>query len=156
MRRLALLLGMLAMMPMSLFAATLFKMGQAEIITEDYQLAAWNNVKYVNYIPGELLTVTLSYAYVSDAPISLIGISQRMPMPFTPNGTKGVIAVVEQTADSITFQVAFTQFKGKGKKLKGVSHLDLIFDLGADYDGDGANDILKVGVQVSASTASTP
>jgi len=137
-------------------AADLFKVGQTTITTEDYTLVVDNNVKFVKYVPGEVLSVTLAYSYVSANTITVDALSQRAPQPFTPKGTKGTFAVTGETADSVTFDIAFTTLKSMGKKKAGVAHLDWVFDLGVDSDLDGNNDTLKVGVQVSVSTAARP
>ena len=140
----------------SVNAADLFKVGQTTITTEDYTLTVDNNFKFVNYMPGEVLSITLNYSYVSANTITVDALTQRAPQPFTPKGTKGTFAVTGGTDGSVTFDIAFTDLKKAGKKQAGVAHLDLVFDLGVDSDLDGNNDTFKVGVQVSVSTARRP
>ncbi|MBI4587383.1 MAG: hypothetical protein HY725_00975 [Candidatus Rokubacteria bacterium] len=145
-----------------LAAATEFSRGQTTVTVGSNTLTADNNVKYVNYTVGEVLTVTLNYSATCD--IEFSGLTQRSPKPYTPRGVAGVVSNVTgtppagspATSGSVTFDIQFTSLKKAGKsKQFGVAHLKLV--LGVDDDCDGSiDDTVNIGVQLSVSTASHP
>lgn len=152
----ALLLGLSAV---SAYAADELRRNQCVIPVGSNSITVENNVKYVNYLQSEVLTVTLNFS--GTANIMFSGLALRMPNSFTPKGTLGTLSNVTglptapALTGSVTFNLTFDQFKAKGKKKAGVAHLDLF--LGVDEDGDGEIDeTLKVGVQISASTVAHP
>lgn len=143
-------------------AATEFSRGHSTVTVGSNTLTAENNVKYVNYTVGEVLTVTLNYSATCD--IEFSGLTQRSPMPYTPRGVTGVVSNVTGTPPagspaaigSVTFDIQFTGLKTAGKRKQfGVAHLNLV--LGVDDDCDGSIDgTVSIGVQISVSTASHP
>ena len=66
--------------------ATEFTRGQTTVTVGDNTITAENNVKFVDYTEGEMLTVTFNYSATCN--IVFGGLSVRLPQPFTPNNGK--------------------------------------------------------------------
>jgi hypothetical protein len=157
-------------------AADLFKAGKTVVYRND--ITVTNNVKYVNYLytgadGGETLHVTLPFkgsCLVEVCPLiapevcnggaTFVSLGSRVPNGFTPKGVTGTLAnvVLDNTVSphTVSFDLTFATLKDTGSKQFGVAHLDL--NLAVDDDCNAATDDvpLKIGVQVSASTASHP
>ena len=156
-------------------AADLFKAGKTVAYGND--ITVTNNVKYVNYIfsladGGETLHVTLPFkgsckievcpliSEVCNGGAAFVSLGSRVPNGFTPKGVTGVVenVVLDNTVSphTVSFDLTFDTLKDTGSKQFGVAHLDL--NLAVDDDCNVATDDvpLKIGVQVSASTASHP
>lgn len=140
-----------------------FARGQTTVTAGLNTITVDNNVKYVNYVLGDTIPVTLNYS--STCNVALSGVTLRMPNSFTPRGVAGLISNVGGTpglgvpalgAGTATFDIQFTALKKAGhSKQFGVAHLDLVF--GVDDTCSGTIDgTTTVGVQISVSTASHP
>ena len=153
----------------ALAQATEFSRGQTTVTVDLNTITAENNVKFVNYTEGESLTVTLNYSATCNIVFS--GLTLRLPQPFTPaNGKTGrTFAMVSgtpspgapSTRGSVTFTISFSSLKPAGPKSFAVAHLNLILGVDSDCDptagdGDGIDESVTIGVQISASTASHP
>ena len=136
----------------------LFKTGSSTTLVGNNNITVTNNFKYVNYVKGDTLNVTLTYA--GDCGVSFVSLGSRVPKPFTPSGVTGVVNNVNGTTPGVvTFDVTFNTLKKAGKSKEfGVAHIDLNLAVDDDcFDLDPTEDVpLKVGVQVSASPASHP
>jgi hypothetical protein len=144
-----------------------FSRGQTTVVVDLNTITADNNVKFVNYTEGEVLTVTLNYTATCNIVFS--GLTLRQPQPFTPangkvNGTFTLVSgtpVTPGTSGSVTFTIAFSPLKPAGPKSFGVAHLNLILGVDSDCDpttGDanGIDESVTIGVQISVSSASHP
>lgn len=136
----------------------LFNTGSTTVTVGNNDITVTNNFKYVNYVEGNTLHVILTYS--GDCGVSFISLGSRVPKGFTPKGVTGLVDDVDGgTLGTVTFDVTFDALKKAGKSKKfGVAHIDLNLAVDDDCtDGDTTEDVpLKVGVQVSASTASHP
>jgi hypothetical protein len=156
-------------------AADLFKKSRTTVYQNDITLT--NNVKYVNYVytpetGGETLHVTLAFSgscpvvnpQIFPPPpqtggVDFVSLGSRVPNGFTPKGVTGVVGNVDGTTHPgiVTFDIAFDTLKKAGEaKQFGMAHLDL--NLAVDDDCNVLTDPepVKIGVQVSVSTAGTP
>jgi hypothetical protein len=167
-------LGLLAAAASASAQAREFTRGTTTVEVGEAILTVENNVKFVGYTVGEVLTVTLNFS--STCPIVFSGLALRAPQPFTPPksvvGSLGTVTGTPSgTADlvgAVTFELTFTDLKDTGpkkaetpKKSFGVSHLDLTLGVDSDCDpatGDalGIDESVTIGVQVSVSTATHP
>jgi hypothetical protein len=147
--------------------ATEFSRGQTTVVVDLNTITAENNVKFVNYTEGELLTITLNYSATCNIVFS--GMTLRQPQPFTPakGKTGGTFALVSGTpltpdiTGSVTFTIAFSPLKPTGSKSFATAHLNLVLGVDSDCDpatGDasGIDESATIGVQVKVSTASHP
>lgn len=156
-------------------AADLFKKGRTVVSRND--ITVTNNFKYVNYqyapeTGGETLHVTLNfrgscpvvnpqiYPPLPDTGgVDFVSLGSRVPNGFTPKGVTGLVSNVDGTTTPgvVTFDVTFNTLKDAGSaKQFGIAHIDL--NLAVDDDCNANTDTMpmKVGIQVSASTAGTP
>jgi hypothetical protein len=156
-------------------AADLFKTGRTVASKND--ITVTNNFKYVNYLytpetGGETLHVTLTFRgncpvvnpliyppLPNTGGVDFVSLGSRVPNGFTPKGVTGLVSNVDGTTTpgTVTFDVTFDTLKDAGSaKQFGMAHIDL--NLAVDDDCNVNTDAMpmKVGVQVSASTAGTP
>jgi len=136
----------------------LFKTGSTTVTVGNNDITVTNNFKYVNFL-GPTLNVTLTFA--GECGVSFVSLGPRVPKGFTPRGVTGTVANVDGTTTpgTVTFDLTFNTLKTAGRsKMFGMAHIDLNLAVDDDCtDTDTTEDVpLKVGVQVSASTASHP
>jgi hypothetical protein len=149
-----------------LAAAAEFSRGQAIETVDSNTITVDNNVKYVTYTAGEVITVTLDYSSTCNVVFS--GLTLRTPQPFTPpKAVTGAIANVTGTSGAgttgtVTFDIHFDKLKKAGKsKSSGMAHLDVVFGVDTDCnpatgDANGVDEAVTIGVQISVSTATHP
>jgi len=163
MKKLVVVAGVvLVLMAGSVFGAVEFKRGQTQVTVGSNIITSDCNLKYVNYVEGETISITLNYSALYN--IAFSGLNIRANVPFTPAkkvlgsiaNITGLPVTPPATLGSVTFDLRFDQLKAAGKAKKfGQAHLKLI--LGVDTDGDGEiDDDVTITVNISVSTASHP
>jgi hypothetical protein len=156
-------------------AAAEFSRGQTTEMVGSNSITVDNNVKFVNYTAGEVLTVTLEFS--STCNIVFSGLTLRTPRPFTPprfvngsisNVTGAPSPGVPGTAGSVTFDIQFDKLKPTGMMMNmgmmrdfAMAHLNLVLGVDEDCnpatgDAHGVDGSATIGVQISVLTAPHP
>jgi hypothetical protein len=155
---LTLLAGVIASSPAQ--AATELRRVQTTVEVDENSVTLDRLVKYVEYVAGETLAVTLNYSGTCNVVFGSLAL--RGPNPFTPRVVTGTVENVVGDASGVTFDLTFDTLKQAGKsKQFGKAHLTLVLGIDEDCDpstgdADGVDDTLSIPVKISVSTADHP